>query len=352
MLISLSSYADRDGYAWPAIQTIADEIGCARETVSRALSVLASRGYVEKETTRQTGARRTRSYNTYRLVRDVQYDMFDGMKRDEGGHTDRDEGCHSEPPENVTGGVTRNVTNAVTQKYNREGNTPPKAPPEGGGNGPAVNRPDGRAGGQCEGAIDAPVGAASVSDGDPAGSRRLAGGEPNEKISPDPDADTLLQMSLGFRMRKAYAATWLAGVLKNLSPAEIAECMETAAAENLKAPAMRARVAERIAINKRAGEVADRAAKPAAPPPEDIAAWLAALDRLKAELPASAFSWIKRLGLAGPINGEAVLTAPSRAFADMVTAEPESLDQITAALAAERPGLSAVRIVTAGRARA
>lgn len=342
VLIALSSYADRDGYAWPAVATLADDLGCARETVSRALSVLADRGYLVIQTSRMRGAIRARSYNSYRLIREVQHDLFD---RDKGCHNapvfDSDNGDHTEPAHNVTRAVTGNVTDSVTQKEPIEG-IPPHTPP-GGQKEPAVNRPGGRAGVSCEEEADAPGGATSRDVCAPGGARALSGGSSNEKFSPEHDHASLLEIAGGFRMRRAYASTWLTGVLRELEPGEIAEIMQQSAVENLTAERMRAAVSEKIAVKRRGGEIAAASSKPASPPAADIAAWLAALDQLKAEMPASAFTWIRGLELAAPINGEAILRAPSRSFADMATAE-DNLDRITAALAAQRPGLSTVRV--------
>ena len=61
----LKDRADRDGKCWPAIQTIAKELGLSRSTVKRALDELCKAELLTKETRwRENGGRTS---NLYRL---------------------------------------------------------------------------------------------------------------------------------------------------------------------------------------------------------------------------------------------------------------------------------------------
>ena len=61
----LKDRADRDGKCWPAIKTIARELGLSSSTVKRALDDLCQAGLLTKETRwRENGGRTS---NLYRL---------------------------------------------------------------------------------------------------------------------------------------------------------------------------------------------------------------------------------------------------------------------------------------------
>jgi len=64
VLVGLSSYADRDGWAWPKQRTLAERLGISRQAVGRQLHKLAVYGYIaiEAQPTRASGARRALRY--------------------------------------------------------------------------------------------------------------------------------------------------------------------------------------------------------------------------------------------------------------------------------------------------
>ena len=68
LLITLSSFANKEGICWPGTHTLCEQAGMARETVSRGLHALADRGYITIKTERETSRGKTRSYNLYQIV--------------------------------------------------------------------------------------------------------------------------------------------------------------------------------------------------------------------------------------------------------------------------------------------
>ena len=62
----LKDRADRDSKCWPAIQTIAKELGLSSSTVKRALDELCQSGLLTKETRwRENGGRTSNLYRIY-----------------------------------------------------------------------------------------------------------------------------------------------------------------------------------------------------------------------------------------------------------------------------------------------
>ncbi len=61
--VYLRDRADADGCCWPAIRTIAREVGLSRSTVKRALDDLLARGYLAKEPRyRENGSKSSNLY--------------------------------------------------------------------------------------------------------------------------------------------------------------------------------------------------------------------------------------------------------------------------------------------------
>ena len=61
----LKDRADKDGKCWPAIKTIAKELGLSSSTVKRALNELVQRGYLTKAARYRSNGSHTS--NLYRL---------------------------------------------------------------------------------------------------------------------------------------------------------------------------------------------------------------------------------------------------------------------------------------------
>ena len=68
VLACLGTYADKDGWCWPSMQTLADRLGITRQAVQRSIRQLAEIGYLEVEPRRRPDGSQDR--NRYRLLFD------------------------------------------------------------------------------------------------------------------------------------------------------------------------------------------------------------------------------------------------------------------------------------------
>jgi hypothetical protein len=68
LLACLGTYADKDGWCWPSMPTLADRLGITRQAVQRSIRQLAEIGYIEVEPRRRPDGSQDR--NRYRLLFD------------------------------------------------------------------------------------------------------------------------------------------------------------------------------------------------------------------------------------------------------------------------------------------
>jgi len=68
LLACLGTYADKDGWCWPSMPTLADRLGITRQAVQRSIRQLAETGYIEVEPRRRPDGSQDR--NRYRLLFD------------------------------------------------------------------------------------------------------------------------------------------------------------------------------------------------------------------------------------------------------------------------------------------
>ena len=68
LLACLGTYADKDGWCWPSMPTLADRLGKTRQAVQRSIRQLAEIGYLEVEPRRRPDGSQDR--NRYRLLFD------------------------------------------------------------------------------------------------------------------------------------------------------------------------------------------------------------------------------------------------------------------------------------------
>jgi hypothetical protein len=68
VLACLGTYADRDGWCWPSMPTLAERLGVTRQAVQRSIRQLAELGYIEVE--RRYRPDGTQDRNRYRLLFD------------------------------------------------------------------------------------------------------------------------------------------------------------------------------------------------------------------------------------------------------------------------------------------
>src|SRR4051794_112350 len=66
LLACLGTYADKDGWCWPSMPTLADRLGITRQAVQRSIRQLAEIGYIEVEPRRRPDGSQDR--NRYRLL--------------------------------------------------------------------------------------------------------------------------------------------------------------------------------------------------------------------------------------------------------------------------------------------
>ena len=68
VLAALGTYSDKDGWCWPSLTTLANQLGTRRQVVHRHVQDLAKLGYLEsKRSQRRDGGNAT---NRYRLLFD------------------------------------------------------------------------------------------------------------------------------------------------------------------------------------------------------------------------------------------------------------------------------------------
>lgn len=77
VLAALGTYADNQGWCFPNQGTLAEKIGCTRQTIAAAMGRLVDCGYVEKQT-RTTRGRGKVGYN-YRVVIDAENRVSDDV---------------------------------------------------------------------------------------------------------------------------------------------------------------------------------------------------------------------------------------------------------------------------------
>ena len=68
LLACLGTYADKDGWCWPSMPTLAERLGITRQAVQRSVRQLADIGYVEVEHRHRADG--TQDRNRYRLLFD------------------------------------------------------------------------------------------------------------------------------------------------------------------------------------------------------------------------------------------------------------------------------------------
>jgi DNA-binding MarR family transcriptional regulator len=68
LLACLGTYADKDGWCWPSMPTLADRLGITRQAVQRSIRQLAEIGYIEVEPRHRSDGSQDR--NRYRLLFD------------------------------------------------------------------------------------------------------------------------------------------------------------------------------------------------------------------------------------------------------------------------------------------
>jgi hypothetical protein len=111
ILISIANYADDQGVAWPALQTVADHANCSRRTVIRKIEELQQAGFLVKEERHHSSGRQ--QSNAFRLL------LLDARQRttnrEEGGSLTPREGDSLSPPR-VTHLVTPEGDTALSPK--------------------------------------------------------------------------------------------------------------------------------------------------------------------------------------------------------------------------------------------
>lgn len=71
VLMALVEYTDAKRRCFPSVRTMADDMGCSMDTVQRALTGLASKGWIEREERRRADGGRTSSLITVLLPAEV-----------------------------------------------------------------------------------------------------------------------------------------------------------------------------------------------------------------------------------------------------------------------------------------
>lgn len=71
VLMALAEYTDAKRRCFPSIRTMADDMGCSMDTVQRAISGLAAKGWIEREERRRADGGRTSSLITVLLPVEV-----------------------------------------------------------------------------------------------------------------------------------------------------------------------------------------------------------------------------------------------------------------------------------------
>ena len=110
VLLALNQYADAEGWhCYPSTTKLAKDCCLTRPTISRVLSGLAKKGFIEK-TPRYAESRQTSNF--YR----INYEYIGGVTENDRGVTENDRECHRElqgVSSKVTGGVTENDTEQI-----------------------------------------------------------------------------------------------------------------------------------------------------------------------------------------------------------------------------------------------
>lgn len=71
VLMALTEFTDSKRRCFPSVRTMADDMGCSMDTVQRALTGLASKGWIEREERRRADGGRTSSLITVLLPAEV-----------------------------------------------------------------------------------------------------------------------------------------------------------------------------------------------------------------------------------------------------------------------------------------
>jgi DNA-binding MarR family transcriptional regulator len=104
LLACLGTYADKDGWCWPSMPTLAERLGITRQAVQRSIRQLAELGYIEVEHRHRADG--TQDRNRYRLLFDRA--LFEVRNRADISNSEGGEGMQHDvadlPQRDVAGG--------------------------------------------------------------------------------------------------------------------------------------------------------------------------------------------------------------------------------------------------------